>query len=251
MLAVIGLVGLMAIEARAQTAATLSTGTRSTGTRSTGTPSTGTPDVGATIAQKGNAPGAAPCTTCHGVRGEGNAAIGAPRLAGLGASYIVEQLDAFADKQRENAIMLPIAQALPVAERAAVAAHFSRLPPPEAGVPGTAGGNLGAKLALRGRWSEKLPGCEQCHGPEGMGVGAVFPPLAGLPAHYIEAQLRAWKIAARPPGPLGLMAAVAGRLSNDDITAVAAYFASIGVAPQTGGIKAGAIKSGVVRGTTP
>ena len=215
LLAIVGLAGgVMATEARGQTAAT--------------------PDAGASIAQQGNDHGAASCTTCHGVRGEGNAAIGAPRLAGLGASYIVEQLDAFADKQRGNAIMLPIAQALSVAERAGVADYFSSLPPAEAGVPGTAGGNLGARLALRGRWSEQLPGCEQCHGPDGVGVGPVFPPLAGLPARYIEAQLRAWKTAARPTGPLGLMAAVAGRLSNDDITAVAAYFASINVAPQNG-----------------
>ncbi|WP_428535515.1 c-type cytochrome [Rhodopila sp.] len=220
MLAVIGLVATMAGGARAEAAAA--------------------PDAGATIAQKGN-DRLAPCATCHGAQGEGNAAIGGPRLAGLGASYIVEQLDAFADKSRGNPIMLSIAQSLPVAERAAVAAYFSSLPSPGVGAPDAAAGSLGARLALRGRWSEQLPGCEQCHGPGGAGISPAFPPLAGLPARYIEAQLQAWKTATRPPGPLGLMAAVAGRLSNEDIAAVAGYFASMKVTPQSTSIKSGAI----------
>ncbi|HJW54696.1 MAG TPA: c-type cytochrome [Burkholderiaceae bacterium] len=47
---------------------------------------------GATIAAKGSA-GAAACVSCHGVNGEGNAAAGFPRLAGLNATYIVSQLE--------------------------------------------------------------------------------------------------------------------------------------------------------------
>ena len=84
----------------------------------------------------------------------------------------------------------------------------------------------GALLALDGRWSAKLPACVACHGPGGMGVGTSFPPLAGQPAPYLAAQLEAWQQSKRQPGPLGLMQAVARRLSPSDIVAVSRWFAA-------------------------
>ena len=56
-------------------------------------------------------------------------------------------------------------------------------------------------------------------------MGVAFPSLAGLPQAYTAEQLRAWKTGARPAGPLGLMPAIAKKLSEDDISAVARYFA--------------------------
>lgn len=43
------------------------------------------------------------CTVCHGTAGGGNAAIGAPRLAGLDAWYVERQLRAFAEGWRGGA----------------------------------------------------------------------------------------------------------------------------------------------------
>jgi cytochrome c553 len=87
--------------------------------------------------------------------------------------------------------------------------------------------DAGAWLATRGRWADRLPGCAQCHGPGGSGVGASFPPLAGLPAPYIAGQLQAWKTGDRPPGPLGLMRGIAQKLSDADVTAVSSYYAGL------------------------
>ncbi len=196
------------------------------GARAKGPP---TPEPGKFIAQQANDHGAAPYTSCHGAAGEGNADIGAPRLAALGTPYIMEQLDDFAGGLRKNELMVPIAQALSPAERQAVAAYFAALAPSKTDPATAAGGPLGARLALRGRWSAQLPGCVQCHGPAGSGVAPAFPSLAGLPQPYIVAQLQAWKTNTRPPGPLGLMAAVAQKLSEDDMAAVAGYFASMAV----------------------
>lgn len=192
---------------------------------------------GEAIARHG-ASGAPPCTSCHGARGEGNAALQAPRLAGVGGAYLAEQLAAFAAGTRVNPIMSPVAKRLTMPEQAAVAAYFSRLPPTyhvtEPSPTGTADASEGAELAVRGKWADNLPGCTQCHGPAGIGVGGVFPPIIGLPSVYTVAQLEAWQHGRRPPGPLGLMAAVARRLSPSETEAVAEYFASLGGAHANG-----------------
>jgi cytochrome c553 len=193
--------------------------------------------AGKIIALQGTANGVTACVGCHGANGEGNTAAGFPRLAGLSASYLADQLTAFASAQRQNAIMQPQAKLLSPDERVAVAQYFSQLPAP-AGLPsadrqGIQPSDAGAWLATRGRWDVELPACVQCHGPAGVGVAPTFPPLAGQPAAYLASQLLAWKKGLRPPGPMGLMPAVAAKLSDADITAVAAYYA--GEAPTPGG----------------
>ncbi|HEY0884735.1 MAG TPA: c-type cytochrome [Ramlibacter sp.] len=186
--------------------------------------------AGQRIAAGGTAAGVPACASCHGTRGEGAAAF--PRLAAAGAAYLVQQLDAFADGSRKSAVMQPLAQKLSPQERAAVAAYYSALPPPfKAQDPSSVvPDDRGAWLAARGRWRDQVPGCAQCHGPGGSGVGASFPPLAGLPAPYILAQLQAFKAGTRPAGPLGLMQVVAGRLSEADMQAVSSYYAALGTA---------------------
>ena len=182
--------------------------------------------TGAAIAGHGTAKGAPACIACHGVRGEGNAASGFPRLAGLPAPYLRAQMSAFADGQRENPVMAPIARGLNADEARAVSLYFAGLPAPDLPSSAPVPGGPGAVLALDGRWSAKLPPCVACHGPGGIGVGTSFPPLAGQPAPYLEAQLEAWQQGKRPPGPLGLMQAVAQRLSPTDIAAVSRWFAA-------------------------
>ena len=182
--------------------------------------------TGAAIAVHGTAKGALPCIACHGARGEGNAANGSPRLAGLPAPYIRAQLSAFAHGQRENPVMAPIARILNADEAQAVSLYFAGLPAPVLPNSAPVAVGPGALLALDGRWSAKLPPCVACHGPGGIGVGTSFPPLAGQPAPYLEAQLEAWQQSKRPPGPLGLMQAVARRLSPSDIAAVSRWFAA-------------------------
>lgn len=185
---------------------------------------------GRQIAAQGAGPAVAACAGCHGTRGEGAASF--PRLGGTGQAYLQAQLDAFAKGSRQNPLMQPIAQGLSPAQRAAVARYFSSLTPPlvavDAAQPTPA--DRGAWLASRGRWADQLPACAQCHGPGGNGVGADFPPLAGLPAAYITAQLQAWKAGARPAGPLALMGSVAQKLGDADISAVSSYYAGLSAA---------------------
>jgi cytochrome c553 len=128
--------------------------------------------------------------------------------------------------------MQPLARLLSVGDRHAVATYFASLPASPASKANDSASaepaDVGAWIATRGRWEQGLPACAQCHGPGGIGVGSVFPPLAGQPASYIASQLHGWKDGIRPPGPMALMQVVASKLSNTDITAVAAYYAQIG-----------------------
>lgn len=183
---------------------------------------------GQAIASGGNGEGAMACSICHGSDGGGQAAAGFPRLAGLNANYLIKQLDDFASGARENSVMKPIASALSVAEREAVATYYSKLPIPDTQPdPASQKDNaLGKALALRGRWSEQVPACVQCHGPHGVGVGEHFPPLAGQSATYIANQLRDWQEGVRHNDPLDLMAHVASALNDEDIQAVAEWFAA-------------------------
>ncbi|MGH8210146.1 MAG: c-type cytochrome, partial [Steroidobacteraceae bacterium] len=173
----------------------------------------------AMIAQRGAPHGAPPCSSCHGQAGEGIAATGFPRLAGLPAAYLLAQLDALASGIRQSPVMGPLAQGLSPRERSQLADYYAALPGP-VGATAAAGARLDDGLALHGRWSDEIPGCVQCHGANGSGVGATFPPLAGQPAVYIANQLRAWKQGTRRGEPLNLMQAIASRLSERDIRAV-------------------------------
>jgi cytochrome c553 len=81
-------------------------------------------------------------------------------------------------------------------------------------------------LATRGRWSKQVPACIACHGPQGVGVGAQFPPLAGQPAMYIANQLRDWQAGTRKNDPLDMMRRISLALDAPDITAVSEWFAA-------------------------
>lgn len=184
----------------------------------------------AAIARQGNAKGAAPCIACHGVDGAGQVQAGNPRLAGLDVAYLQKQLDDFASGTRASAVMRPTARALGEDERHALAVYYSKLPLPAAlarsSTPMPPADGLGARLAMRGDWDRDVPGCVQCHGPGGVGVGAHFPPLAGQPAAYLAAQLRAWQQGTRRNDPLQLMQHLSAALSAQDIQAVSAWFAA-------------------------
>jgi thiosulfate dehydrogenase len=186
----------------------------------------------AAIARNGNGHGAPACVTCHGPRLLGNPALASPRIAGQSAPYVAAQLEALASGARKNALMLPVATALSPAEREALATYLSGLPVGPDPAPDTIAATAdsatlraGEVLATRGRWSDDLPACDRCHGPGGVGVGTAFPPLAGQPALYLINQLDAWRRGTRPPGPLDLMSTLAKRMSQADVTAVAAYYA--------------------------
>ena len=191
-------------------------------------PASAAPD-GAAIVKQGNASGAPACATCHGENGAGQASANFVRLAGLGEAYLVKQLRDFESGARENAVMKPIASALKNEEKAAVARYYASLSRPHVPAQPAEDEALlarGEKLARRGNWDKEIPACFQCHGENGRGVPPNFPAIAGQSASYTVLQMNAWRAGTRHNDPVGLMSAVATKLSDDDIKAVADYLAS-------------------------
>ncbi len=188
-------------------------------------------DAGQDVVMHGSKNGAPACSVCHGETGAGQPAAGIPRLAGLDARYVLRQLESFASSARANSVMHPIASALTGEERAAVAKYFFGQAPAKAndGTPDAKLVAVGAALAARGDWAKGVPACKSCHAPDALGAGGMVPRLAAQSSEYIVAQLRAWQAGTRHDDPLGLMTAIASKLDGDQVTAAAAYFASLPV----------------------
>ena len=129
------------------------------------------------------------CAGCHGADGIGGKDGEYPRLAGLPAGYLVQQIKDFLDQKRVNKPMLPIFKAgrLSTDQIADFAAYLSALPVPEpahVGVPLAIEGDLalGEELYLRD--------CALCHGQAGEGKpGTDNPPLRAQWPAYLQRQL--------------------------------------------------------------
>ena len=133
------------------------------------------------------------CTTCHGTQGNGNAAIRAPKIAGMPAWYLERQLEAFRsgwrgehDADEPGHEMRPVAAALPddraVARAIAYVQTFTPLPPPV-----TVHGDVAQGSAL-------YAPCAACHGARGEGNEALAAPaLAAQNDWYLVAQLEAYR----------------------------------------------------------
>ncbi len=180
--------------------------------------------------QGGADPAAIACITCHGEDAFGMAAAGFPRLAGQSAAYLSKQLADFKSGSRSNPVMQPIASALDADEIVAVTTMLAAMPAPQTRRSKRADlvDSLGAQIALRGAWERNIPECVACHGPGGVGVGDHFPPLAGQSAEYLSAELNAWRSGLRNNDPNQLMGHIARSLTDEEISAVTAYFAGLG-----------------------
>jgi cytochrome c553 len=170
------------------------------------------------------------CASCHMADGRGQPLVGIPRLAGLDASYIFEQLDYFASGSRQNAAMSPFARMLTQAQREEVAEYFAGLPIPRSTEPLDARADdvsRGRVVYLQGDEASNVLACANCHGPSGLGVGDFSPRLAGQSGPYVAEQLTVWR-AGRLRDPKGVyMRAEAAHLTAADIEAVAAYIAAL------------------------
>lgn len=186
--------------------------------------------AGEQLARSGGGNAIAPCASCHGANGEGNPAANFPRIAGQPAYYLAHQLQSFSDGSRENPIMTPIARAMSADQKMAVSDYYAQLQAPAAA---SAPGKKAAQASDRGRilanvgdQSRRVQACGNCHGPDGIGEAGIFPYLAGQNASYLTSTLKDWREGRRKSDPSGQMPTIAKLLNDNDITAVANYFAA-------------------------
>lgn len=174
------------------------------------------------------------CARCHGLRGEGRGEGAFPALAGQSEAYLFESLRAYALGARQSAVMQSVASELDEATMRELARHFAALPPApaaEAVAPvSSASAELrrrGQELATAGRPDRRVPPCASCHGP-GSEPHALYPSLAGQPRSYLERQLRLYRAGGHSVTGLGeVMHAAARNLLEEDVQAVASYYAAL------------------------
>ncbi len=73
----------------------------------------------------------------------------------------------------------------------------------------------------------KSASCVACHGAQGKVSVPMYPNLAGQNAMYLEQSLKAYKKGERTGGQAGVMQAYVTPLTDDDISDLAAYYASL------------------------
>jgi cytochrome c553 len=186
--------------------------------------------AGRAIAADGVAPGRPGCAACHMQDGSGQPDVGIPRLAGLTAPYLLDQLDYFASGKRQDAAMGPYARMLTPAQRQQVAAYFASLPVPQAPEPPDFRArqvSRGRTVFLNGDDRTNLLACALCHGPTALGVGNFSPDLGGQSGAYIAEQLNDWHAGSLRDPKGAFMRSEAGHMTPADIRAVAAYLASL------------------------
>jgi cytochrome c553 len=158
-----------------------------------------------------------------------------PRLAGKPAGYLFNQLAAFRDGRRHYSPMNYLLEYQNDAYLHAMAEYFSSQSPPYLSPHAPTSSNAllarGQELATKGDAKRGIPACASCHNPEFTGLEPGIPALIGLRPNYISAQLGGWRYGTRTATAPDCMQAVAGLLSEDDVTALAAWLSSLPVQP--------------------
>ncbi|MEW5888803.1 MAG: c-type cytochrome [Pseudomonadota bacterium] len=171
------------------------------------------------------------CAACHAP--DGNSQIPAnPKLAAQHPAYLYKQLKNFKAEggkqpERVSPVMNGMVAALSDEDMKNVAAYYA-----SQAVKGDTAKNqetimLGQKLYRAGDAAKGLPACAACHGPAGSGIPAQFPRVGGQFAEYTEAQLKAFRDGTRANDPNKMMRAVALKMTDAEIKAVADYMAGL------------------------
>lgn len=181
---------------------------------------------------------AATCVACHGTRGEGNEAVGAPALAGQHPAYLAAQLADFKAGRRGydasdvgGTTMRGVALALDDADMPSLAAYYGGLPPIDRSRSTRPQGDAKAGRALY------EGSCAACHGLGAEGFPQLSTPsLRVLPGWYISRQMSGYKKGWRgAPGHAGQpalwMRSVSFHIDEQaEIAAVVAYLDGLAAA---------------------
>ncbi|HSC81335.1 MAG TPA: c-type cytochrome [Chitinolyticbacter sp.] len=164
------------------------------------------------------------CAACHGTDGNSVAAAN-PNLASQHPEYIVKQLSEFKKQVRKNPVMLGMATPLSDDDMKNVAAYYGSQSAKARGASNKALIDAGKKIYRGGVAAKGIPACMACHSPNGAGIPAQFPRVAGQHNSYTEAQLKAFRSGERANNTV--MTQVAAKMSDAEIKAVAEYIQAL------------------------
>ncbi len=173
---------------------------------------------------KGEATANSVCAACHSTDGSRGSPAN-PILQGQHPQYLAKQLTEFKSGKRANAIMKGFAATLSEEDMTNVAAFYAT----KQAKPGFAKDkelvSLGQKIYRGGIADRSIPACSACHSPNGAGIPAQYPRVAGQHADYTAAQLVAFRDGVRQNN--AQMTGVAAKLNDREIKALADYIAGL------------------------
>lgn len=171
------------------------------------------------------------CAACHGADGN-SVAPANPKLSAQHPEYLAKQLRDFKSvngkpPERKSAVMNGIAAPLTDDDMRNLAAYFGQ----QTAKPGSARDKelvaQGEKIYRGGNPASGVPACMACHSPNGAGIPTQFPRLSGQHAEYTLAQLKLFRTGERTNDGGKMMRVIAGKMSDQEMRAVAEYIAGL------------------------
>ena len=173
---------------------------------------------------KGEASFTAACASCHGADGNSGTPVN-PKLSQQHPEYLVKQLQEFKSGKRKNPIMQGFASALSEDDMKNIAYWAAS----KKAKPGFAKDKelvaLGERIYRGGVADRQIAACAGCHSPNGAGIPAQYPRLAGQHGEYVATQLTSFRDGARKNSLQ--MSEVANKLNDREIRALADYIAGL------------------------
>ncbi len=150
-----------------------------------------------------------------------------PKLASQHPDYLNKQLVNFKSGERKSPIMAGMAAMLTPEDMKNLAAYFGGQKQAPAAAKDKALVAQGEKIYRGGVAAMGVPACSGCHGPDGSGIPAMFPRLAGQHGEYIVAELIKFRNGERANDPAKMMQMIAMKMSDQDMKAVAEYISGL------------------------
>lgn len=173
---------------------------------------------------KGSAAYGQVCVACHAADGNSTTAEN-PKLAAQHPEYLAKQLKEFKSGKRENAIMKGFAASLSEEEMSNISYWLADQKATDGFATEKDLIRMGERIYRGGIADRQIAACAGCHSPNGAGIPAEYPRLAGQHAGYTAAQLNAFRSGERKNSVQ--MTDVAAKMNDKEIKAVSDYIAGL------------------------
>ena len=171
------------------------------------------------------------CVACHAA--DGNSSIPAnPSLAAQHPEYTYKQLRNFKSQdgkpaERVNGVMAGMVANLSDDDMKNLAAYFAIQKAKPRVARDAALAKQGEAIYRGGIMAKGVAACASCHAPNGAGMPAQFPRLAGQHAEYTAAQLTAFRAGQRANDSAQMMRMIAAKMNDQEIKAISEYIAGL------------------------
>lgn len=173
---------------------------------------------------KGEASYTAVCAACHNADGNASIAIN-PKLAQQHPEYLLKQLQEFKNGKRKEAVMQGMVASLSDADMRNISYWLATKPAKLGFAKDKDAVALGERIYRGGIPDRQIAACAGCHSPNGVGIPAQYPRLAGQNADYVTKTMHDFRDGKRNNSIQ--MTGVAAKMNDKEIKAVADYIAGL------------------------